>query len=109
MMTEKPQLPLVRRIESRNPDVSDQYAEEIQDAINRGVQVSSFTLTSDSYSAFADEPLKESCLTRFTDPRTGDERWAVEIWSVSNKWSRDYAHREHAEAYLIRQHDRLGI
>lgn len=100
-------LPPKRVVQSRyrQADVPEDYAEEIQDAINRGTQlVSNVKRELDFHGSSP-----ESCLTRFTDPRAGEERWAVEVWAGKGKWTRDFGDEQLATAYQLHENNRLGI
>lgn len=94
-------LPERRIIESVNQrcDVPEDYAEAIQKAINTGEQINCFTRGS----------AVETCLTQFTDPLAEETRWAVEVWSQSRKWTRDYSTESAALTYQQKERHRLHI
>lgn len=92
-------LPKRRIIESASfgsrwePDVTDEEAEEITNAISRG-RLLFYVVTSgpDRYTSNH----REVDLTRFRDPRTGETRYAVETWLGPRKWTYDYANETSA-------------
>jgi len=103
-------LPVVRWIEDTEiPSrvvVDEEYAQEIQDAINQGIQIAVDTVMTGYI--FADAR-KETCLTRFVDPRVAEVRWAVEVWNGTERMVRDFRTIDGARDFREHQNDRLGI
>ncbi|MFI6512918.1 hypothetical protein ACIBCT_35415 [Streptosporangium sp. NPDC050855] len=106
-MTEQPEQRIIESV-SRKEDVSEEDAKRILEAIYSGSQLRCETLRKSGY-AFGDDVRKEVCVTSFVCPILQTPRVAVECWSGTNKWTRDFANQEAADAYADNEMVRLGI
>jgi hypothetical protein len=88
-------LPRSRRIESSSfgsrwePEVTDEEASEIRDAISRG-RLLFFVATPPEHPDRYTSNHREVNLTYFRDPRSGEFRYAVETWLGPRKWTTDF-------------------
>jgi hypothetical protein len=94
-------LAAVRCIEAvnsrRQSDVTEDEGDAIMAAVFRGTRLKVRTDGDDYGHALLGGPLREVCMTEFTDPATGQTRWAVETWAHTRKVTHDYADRAAAE------------
>lgn len=95
--------PQARRIQG--PDdwelhVDEDYREQMMESIFRGDVIESHASPSRTMELRA---------TRFTDPRTGDVRFAVEEWIGWQKYTVDYPDEERAQRHLARAKGRLTL
>lgn len=78
----------------------------IEDAICAGRQLECYFTNERQPSG---EPMRETCLTYFKDPRTGENRYAVESWDVTDVRKWDFARQRRAQAHFHAECDRLGV
>jgi hypothetical protein len=86
-------------------NVSEQYAEQILDAIHAGKQLSCHSRPMEG----GDDVEAETCVTEFDDPRLGTTRFALEVWSGSLKSTYDFATAKAALNYQVAEDDKLGL
>lgn len=97
---------VLRRTDDRDFDtLAEDYANELLDAIHAGAQLSCHYAQAEDGSPT--DP--ETCVTRFTDPRTGETRFALEVWSRSTKQTYDYATEALAMGAQTREDNKLGL
>lgn len=70
------------------PDVTDEEATEITEAISRGRLL--FFVASPGQDRYTSNH-REVDLTYYRDPRSGEFRYAVETWLGARKWTADFS------------------
>lgn len=102
-MTTTTKMPSTRMIEGEQADFPEDYAQEIQEAVYRGIKTAGTTNGDEG-------GLKEVCATSIRDPRTDEPRWVVEAWEDPKpKIMRDFDNEESAQTYYAQWCDQLGI
>jgi hypothetical protein len=75
-------------------EIREQRYEAVSQAICAGMQLR-------CHSNQADRGLREVCMTKYTDPETSEERYAVEVWHGLDEGKHDFANREAARQRLL--------
>jgi hypothetical protein len=70
------------------PDVTDEEAQEIIEAIAQGRLIT--FVASEYQKHWSQGPECEVDLTYYRDPRSGEFRYAVETWLGARKWTYDF-------------------
>lgn len=96
-------IPARRLIEHPDGDavkLTEEQVEKIMDAIFSGKRISR---------ARDGRSDRETCVTRFRDPFSGAERFAVESWWAYSKATVDFSSEECALDFCRRENERLNI
>lgn len=83
-------------MDNTQPDVPEEMADKIMGAVMAGNSLGLRTNAS-GHGATAEGPnFREVALTEFTDPESGDLRYALEMWKGAHKRTYDFTNKARA-------------
>ncbi len=88
-----------------DPDVTDEQAQALEDAICDGLQLKCYSMGRKPDGTYR----KQTMLTHFTDPFTGAGRFAVESWDGLDVRKWDFDSRGPAVKHYYAECIRLGV
>lgn len=91
---------------NEDPDVTEEEADEIKEAIYRGRLMWYVASSEKGYSRGRN---REVDLTAFRDPHSNTTRYAVETWLGSRKWTEDFAAKDAAWEHTDRQRRMVSL